>query len=141
MPALVQNTDIGRPLPPPLLPLRTPPPAPGLCLGQLVASSRWCVAPGLGVGGGEGGVRSPAPACVRRGAVRRSPAPAGLVSGAVHGEVGAVCCHAEIDWYESFPPRTRWSLSSCMACFFEAAAAVVCGAFILCVNQSTVSLG
>ena len=28
-----------------------------------------------------------------------------------------------------------------MACFFEAAAASVCVAFILCVNQSTVSLG
>ena len=39
-----------------------------------------------------------------------------------HGDVGAVCCHVAIDWYASFPPRARWSLSSCMARFFETAA-------------------
>ena len=42
----------------------------------------------------------------------------------------------EIDWYEFFPPRALWSLSSCMARFFEAAVAGVCVALILCVNQS-----
>ena len=46
-----------------------------------------------------------------------------------------------IDWYASLPPRARWSLSSCMARFFEAAAAGVWVALILCANQSAVSLG
>ena len=49
-----------------------------------------CIAGGGGIHivkcvskGRRSGVRSPAPVCVRRGAVRRSPAPAGLVGGAV----------------------------------------------------------
>ena len=84
---------------------------------------------------------SPAPACVRREAVRRSPAPAGLMSGAVPRRCGAVCCHAEIDWYEFFPPGARWSLNLCMVRFFEAAAAGVHVALVLGVSQSTVSLG
>ena len=57
-----------------------------------------------------------------------------------HGEVGAVCCYAEMDWHGSFPPRARWSLSSCRDRFFKAAAAGVCVTLILCVNQSAVSL-
>ena len=88
-----------------------------------------------------GDVRSPAPACVRREAVRRPAGPAGLVSGAGTRRCGAVCCHVAIDWYASLPPRARWSLSSCMARFFEAAAAGVRVAPILCANQSAVSLG
>ena len=48
-----------------------------------------------------------------------------------------VCCHVESDWYESSPPRARWSLRSCMARSFEAAVAGVCVALILCVNQSS----
>ena len=86
-------------------------------------------------------MRSPAPACVRREAVHRLAAPAGLVSGAGPRRCGAVCCHVAIDWYASLPPRARWSLSSCMARFFEAAAAGVRVAPILCANQSAVSLG
>ena len=61
--------------------------------------------------------------------------------GLYQGEVGAVCCHTEMDWDESFPPRARWSLSSCVAHIFEAAAAGVCVALIPCVNQYAVSLG
>ena len=61
--------------------------------------------------------------------------------GLYHGEVGAVYCHADMDWYESFPPKARWSLSTCRVRFFEAAAADVCVALIQCINQSTVSLG
>ena len=106
------------------------------------ASSGWCVVPGLEAGGrGRGDVHSPAPACVRREAVRRPAAPAGLVSGAGPRRCGAVCCHVAIDWYASLPPRARWSLSSCMARFFEAAAVGVRVAPILCANQSAVSLG
>ena len=63
------------------------------------------------------------------------------MSGAVPRGCGGGLLRAEIDWYESFPPRARWSLGSCMARFFEAAAAGVCVALILCVNQSAVSLG
>ena len=62
-------------------------------------------------------------------------------TGLYFGEVGAVCYHVEIYWYESVPPRARWSLSSCMARFFEAAADGVCVVLILRVNQSAVSLG
>ena len=40
-----------------------------------------------------------------------------------HGKVRTVCCHADMGCYGSFPPRARWSLSSCRARFFEAAAA------------------
>ena len=105
-------------------------------------SSGWCVVPGLEAGGrGRGDVRSPAPSCVRREAVRRPAAPAALVSGAGPRRCGAVCCHVAIDWYASLPPRARWSLSSCMARFFEAAAAGVRVARILCANQFAVRLG
>ena len=61
--------------------------------------------------------------------------------GLYHGEVVMVCCHAGMDWYESFPPRAPWSLSSCRVRFFEADAAGVWVALILCVNQSAVGLG
>ena len=61
--------------------------------------------------------------------------------GLYHGEVGVVCCYAESDGYDTFPSRARWSLSFCIARFFEVALAGVCAALILCVNQPTVSLG
>ena len=106
------------------------------------ASSGWCVVRGLEAGGrGRGDVRSRAPVCVRREAVRRPAAPAGLVGGAGPRRCGTVCCHLAIDWYASLPPRACWSLSSCMARFFEAAAAGVRVAPILCANLSAVSLG
>ena len=84
LPALVHIAHIGS-LPPPLLPLPASlRPSPDPALGSSTASDRWGVVPGLETeGGGRGGVRSPAPACVRRGAVRRSPAPSRLVGGAI----------------------------------------------------------
>ena len=85
-------------------------------------------------------VPPPQPACGGRLYVGPPPHP-GWGMGLYHGDVGAVCGHAEIDWYESFTPRARWSLSSCMTRFFEADAAGVCVALILSVNQSAVSLG
>ena len=70
-------------------PTRTPPPPPGSAPSSSWASSGWCVVPGLKTGAGRrGGVRSPSPACVQRGALRRSPAPARLVSGAVPRRCG-----------------------------------------------------
>ena len=121
-------------------PARTPPAPPGLAPASSAASGRWGVVPGLETGGGRrGGVRSPAPACVRRGAVRRSSVPSRLMDGAVPRRGGVVllpCGHGEF-----FPPIARWCLSSYWARFFEAAAAGVCGALILCVSQSAVSLG
>ena len=30
--------------------------------------------------------------------------------GLYHGQVGAVCCHVKVDWYESFQTKARWSL-------------------------------
>ena len=56
--------------------------------------------------------------------------------GLYHGDVGAVCCHAEIDWYESFPPRARWSFLH--GPFLRGG---VCVVLILSLNQSAVSLG
>ena len=56
--------------------------------------------------------------------------------GLYHGDVGVVCCHAEIDWYESFPPRACWSFLH--GPFFRDG---VCVVLILSVNQSAVSLG
>ena len=65
-------------------PTRTPPPSPGSAPASSAASSGRSVVPGLEAGGeGRSGVRSPAPAYVRRGAVRRSPTPSGLVNAAV----------------------------------------------------------
>ena len=57
-----------------------------------------------------------------------------------------VCCHAEIDWYESFPPRACWSFLHGPFFFFfffgggggGGGRGVV---LILSVNQSAVSLG
>ena len=79
------------------------------------------------------GCPPPQPAC---GGGLYAGVPAGLVSGAVPRRYGGGLLHAEIVWYESFPPRARWSLGSCMARFFEAAAAGGCVALILCVSQS-----
>ena len=111
-----------------------PPTLPGSAPASFAASGRWGVVPGLetGVGGG-GGVRSP----------HAGPPPQlDWCVGLYYGEGGGgVCCRADMDWYESFPPRARWSLSSCRARFFEATAAGVCVALILCVNQSALSLG
>ena len=116
LPTLVQIAHIG-PLPPPLLPLPAPRRPPKAV----------CAPP-------------PQPAC--EGGLYAGPPPQlDWWVELYHGEVGAVCCHVNMDWYESFPPRARWSLSSYMARFFEAAAAGVCVALILCVNQSAVSLG
>ena len=56
--------------------------------------------------------------------------------GLYHGDVGVVCCHAEIDWYESFPPRACWSFLH--GPFLRGG---VCVVLILGVNQSAVSLG
>ena len=63
------------------------------------AAGRWGVVPGLETGrGGGGGVRSPAPACVWRRAVRRSPVPVDWWVGLCDGGVGAVRCHSDMDW-------------------------------------------
>ena len=51
-------------------------------MGDWLACPRWCTGP---------------------------PPHLGWGMGLYHGDVEAVCCHAEIDWYESFPPRARWS--------------------------------
>ena len=56
--------------------------------------------------------------------------------GLYHGDVGAFCCHAEIDWYESFPPRACSSFLH--GPFLRGGVYVV---LILSVNQSAVSLG
>ena len=56
--------------------------------------------------------------------------------GLYHGDVGAVSCHAETDWYESFPPRACWSFLH--GPFLRGG---VCVVLILSVNQSAVSLG
>ena len=121
----------------PLLPLPAPPPPPsGPAPVSSAASGRWGVVPGLETGGGgeRGG------AC-GGGLYVGSPPQLDWWVGLYHGELGAVCCHADIYWYESFPPRVRWSLISCRARFFEAAAAGVCVALILRTIRSTVSLG
>ena len=51
-------------------------------MGDWLAYPRWCTSP---------------------------PPHLGWWMGLYHGDVRVVCCHAEIDWYESFPPRARWS--------------------------------
>ena len=56
--------------------------------------------------------------------------------GLYHGDVGAVCCHAEMDWYESFTSKGRWSFLN--GPFLLGGVRVV---LILSVNQSAVSLG
>ena len=96
-----------------------------------LACQRWCRVH-------TSGCPPPQPAC---GGELYAGAPAGLGSGAVPRRCGGGLLHAEIVWYESFLRRARWSLGSCMARFFEAAAAGVCVALILCGNQSTASLG
>ena len=53
-----------------------------------------------------------------------------------HGDVEVVYCHAEIDWYESFPSRACWSFLH--GPFLRGG---VCVVLILSVNQSAVSLG
>ena len=62
--------------------------------------------PGLETGEGEGGVRSPAPACVRKEAVRRSPAPTRLLGGAVprRGGGGLLPCGHEM--VEALPAQS-----------------------------------
>ena len=65
-------------------PTCTPPSSPDSAPASSAGSSGRSVVPGLQAGGeGRSGVRSPAPACVRRGAERRSLTPSGLVNGAV----------------------------------------------------------
>ena len=138
LPALVQIAHIGPPPPLLLLPAPLPPP-PGPAPAYSAASGRWGVVPGLETGGGGGAVCAPPPQPACGGGLYAGPPPQlDWWVGLYHGEVGAVCCHADTDWYEFFPPKAR--LSSCMARFFEAAAAGVCAALILCTNQSTVSL-
>ena len=91
---------------------------------------------------GERRCALPRPSLRVEGGLYASPPPQlDWCVGLYHEEMEAVCCHAEIDWYESFPPRARWALSFCMARFFKAVAAGVCVALILCINQSAVSLG
>ena len=115
---------------------------PGLCPGQLRGPEWEVCSARVGRRGGAGAVcvPPPQPGCGRGLYVGPPPHPDWWM-GLYHGDVGAVCCQAEIYWYESFPPRARWSLSSCMSRFFEADAAGVCVALILRVNQSAVNLG
>ena len=122
---------------PTFTPLAPPGPAPA----SSAASGRWGVVPGWKPGeGGEAVCAPPSqPAC--GGGLYAGPSPQlDWWMELYHGQV-AVCCHADMDWYESFPPRARWSLSSGRARFFETAAAGVCEALILCTHQSAVSLG
>ena len=98
--------------------------------------------PGLEAGGrGEGRYALPCPSLCAEGGCTPARRPSRVGKWAGPRRHGAVCCHVAIDWYASLPPRARWSLSSCMARFFEAAAAGVRVASILCANQSAVSLG
>ena len=97
--------------------------------------------PGLEAGGrGEGRYALPCPSLCAEGGCTPARRPSRVGKWAGPRRYGAVCCHVAIDWYASLPPRARWSLSSCMARFFEAAAAGVRVAPILCTNQSAVSL-
>ena len=91
LPALVQIAHIGPP--PPLLPL--PPQAlPRSALRPQVGG-----VPGLEiVGGGRGGVRSPAQPACGGGLYVVPPAQLDWWMGLCHGEVGVVCDHADKDW-------------------------------------------
>ena len=94
---LVQIAHIGPP--PPLLPLPHPRDPPGPAPTSSAASSRCGVVPGFETGGGErSGVRSPAPAGVRRGLYTTPPLQLDWWVGLCHGEVVAVCCHADMGW-------------------------------------------
>ena len=77
-------------------PTRTPL---GPALTSSMASGWWGVVPKLGTGGWGGAVCAPPPQPVCGGGLYAVP-PSQLDwwVGLCHGEVGAVCCHADMNW-------------------------------------------